>query len=79
MTDITIQTKPIPQCPECYEPMVLRKPKHGQTWRPFWGCSDYPDCQGTRKIMPDGTPEEDDWPYDHDDDWWAKDPDEGDR
>jgi len=40
--------------------MVLRRPKPHQDWSPFWGCPDYPDCQGVREIMSDGTPEEDD-------------------
>jgi len=27
---------------------------------PFWGCSQYPDCRGTRNIKEDGAPESDD-------------------
>jgi len=40
--------------------MRLRRPKQGQTYKPFWGCSQYPDCKGTRNIGEDGKPESDD-------------------
>jgi four helix bundle suffix protein len=33
-----------PNCPECGKPMRRRKSAKG----PFWGCSDYPNCRGTR-------------------------------
>lgn len=39
--------------------MKLRKPGPGATWDPFWGCMAYPDCKGTRDILPDGTAESD--------------------
>jgi ssDNA-binding Zn-finger/Zn-ribbon topoisomerase 1 len=39
--------------------MVLRKPKKHQDYDPFWGCSQYPECRGSRNIQEDGTPEED--------------------
>lgn len=56
-----IQTEPVPRCPECYGPMVLRRPKTPGTWDVFWGCQDYPQCKGTRHInFADGTPESDD-------------------
>ena len=61
MADIPIRTQPVPQCPECLEPMVLRKPKPGQTWRPFWGCSDYPACTGKLQIKDNGLPDEDEF------------------
>lgn len=51
-----IQVKPEPWCPECGAKMRLRRPKKGQDWQPFWGCSQYPDCEGTRGIAEDGTP-----------------------
>jgi len=35
-------------CPRCKAPMILRKPKNGQHWQPFYGCCRYPDCKGTR-------------------------------
>ena len=55
-----IRTKPEPYCPDCGGRMILRRPKKGQSRRPFWGCSQWPDCDGTRNIMADGQPEEDD-------------------
>ncbi len=38
-----------PACPDCGQPMRTRSSKKG----PFWGCSRFPDCQGTRNIVPD--------------------------
>ena len=55
-----IRLVPVPQCPECLENMVLRRPKAGQKWEPFWGCSDFPNCRGTLQIGDDGLPIEDD-------------------
>jgi disulfide bond formation protein DsbB len=52
-------TKPEPYCPICGAKMVLKRPKPNQDWKPFWGCSQYPDCKGSRGIMDDGTPEDD--------------------
>lgn len=56
-----IQIKPEPYCPACGAKMVLRRPKlHSVTqWEPFWGCSQFPDCRGTRNIGEDGKPETD--------------------
>lgn len=51
-------TKLLP-CPECGAPMKLRTPKPGQSWRAFLGCSQYPDCRGTRQLADDGEPEQD--------------------
>lgn len=34
-------------CPDCNKKMVSRKGKYGT----FWGCSDYPNCRGTRDSM----------------------------
>lgn len=36
----------MPKCPECGAKMKKRKSKYG----PFWGCTKYPECKGTRKI-----------------------------
>ena len=40
-----------PRCPKCGAPMMqrtIRKGTHqGET---FWGCTDYPKCDGTRRI-----------------------------
>ena len=54
-----IQTKPAPYCPDCGAKMVLKRPPEGAHWKPFWGCSEYPDCRGTRNVGPDGKPEDD--------------------
>lgn len=35
------------KCPKCDGPMQSRKSKHGV----FWGCLNYPECDGTRDSM----------------------------
>jgi ssDNA-binding Zn-finger/Zn-ribbon topoisomerase 1 len=55
-----IRTKPEPHCPDCGGRMKLRKPRPSQKWQAFWSCKEWPDCNGTREILPDGRPEEDD-------------------
>jgi DNA topoisomerase-1 len=54
-----IRIHPKPYCPNCGAQMVLRKPKGYKDYDPFWGCSQYPECRGSRNIKEDGTPEED--------------------
>lgn len=40
-----------PACPICGKPMLKRMQKKGQMQgREFWGCSDYPRCNGLRPI-----------------------------
>jgi four helix bundle suffix protein len=40
-----------PNCPNCGRPMILRTARKGQkAGQPFWGCSGYPDCRGTRMM-----------------------------
>ena len=40
-----------PSCPACGQPMRQRTAKSGpKAGRPFWGCSGYPDCWGTREM-----------------------------
>lgn len=40
-----------PACPKCGKPMLKRMQKKGQMQgREFWGCSDYPKCNGIRLI-----------------------------
>lgn len=40
-----------PQCPICGKTMVKRMQKRGEgQGREFWGCGDYPKCNGIRKI-----------------------------
>ena len=56
--NIGIRTEPAPYCPECGGKMKLRRPKPGQHYDPFWGCSSFPDCRGTRSITEDGLPED---------------------
>lgn len=40
-----------PNCPKCGKPMFRRVQRKGQMQgREFWGCSDYPNCNGTLPI-----------------------------
>lgn len=40
-----------PECPVCGKPMLRRVARKGQNaGRPFWSCSDYPNCRGTRPM-----------------------------
>ncbi len=40
-----------PSCPKCGKPMIRRMQKKGQgQGREFWGCSDYPGCNGIKSI-----------------------------
>jgi len=40
-----------PACPLCGKPMRRRTARQGaNVGKPFWGCSSYPDCRGTRKV-----------------------------
>ena len=42
-----------PQCPKCGKPMLRRMQRKGlHQGREFWGCSDYPNCNGIRHIEP---------------------------
>ena len=44
---------PGPACPVCGQPMVQRIARKGpHANQPFWGCSRYPDCKGTRAVTP---------------------------
>lgn len=41
----------VPACPACGAAMVKRVAKRGPTaGQPFWGCSLFPDCRGTRPL-----------------------------
>ena len=45
------KSKDSPECPLCGKPMLKRMQKKGQSQgREFWGCSDYPKCNGTRPF-----------------------------
>ena len=38
-----------PLCPRCQKPMRQRTARQGpRAGQPFWGCTGYPDCKGTR-------------------------------
>lgn len=40
-----------PHCPQCGKPMLKRTQKRGQNQgREFWGCSDYPRCNGALPL-----------------------------
>ena len=41
-----------PNCPQCGKPMVLRTARLGaHAGSRFWGCSGYPECSTTRKVV----------------------------
>ena len=41
-----------PLCPICGKPMIKRMAKKGiNSGKEFWSCSNYPECNGTRKIQ----------------------------
>jgi restriction system protein len=43
-----------PDCPLCGKLMVVRTARKGkQSGSQFWGCSEYPECRGTRKLQSD--------------------------
>jgi restriction system protein len=40
-----------PACPTCLKPMTMRTASRGpKASQPFWGCSAYPSCTGTRDF-----------------------------
>jgi four helix bundle suffix protein len=42
----------LPACPLCAKPMRLCTARIGsKTGERFWGCSAYPDCRGTRRVV----------------------------
>lgn len=50
------------KCPKCGGPMTPRSSSYGK----FWGCKDYPRCDGTRDSM--GRTKEE---REHEEDWGA--------
>lgn len=48
-----------PECPECGEDMVIRR--NGQTGEQFYGCSMFPQCDGTAQIETRERPDYPDW------------------
>jgi four helix bundle suffix protein len=60
-TDQTDQTdrsdQPAPHCPLCGKIMRQRTARRGKhAGSPFWGCSGYPDCRGTRPFSGEPAP-----------------------
>ncbi|MCX6909728.1 MAG: four helix bundle suffix domain-containing protein [Verrucomicrobia bacterium] len=50
-----------PLCPRCAKPMLQRTARKGpHAGQPFWGCSAYPDCTGTRPFTPSGQSDQSD-------------------
>ena len=47
-SDLREKIEKVTFCPKCGSAMILRTPKQGQTWKPFFGCSSFPDCKGSR-------------------------------
>lgn len=49
------ESKPvIPHCPLCNSLMVQRDARRGATaGMTFWGCTNYPECRGTRPYKPE--------------------------
>ena len=42
---------PAPDCPLCGKPMRRRTARQGtNAGKPFWGCTGYPGCIGTRPV-----------------------------
>ena len=44
-------------CPKCGGAMHTVNPKKNQTWKPFLGCDNYPECDGALRIKASGKPE----------------------
>ena len=49
--DAQVVAGDVPKCPECGRPMRKMLAKKGRNaGNPFWSCSTYPDCKGTRPV-----------------------------
>ncbi len=49
--DAAAVPEPVPDCPQCGKPMRRRVPRTGRrAGQAFWGCTDYPACNGTREM-----------------------------
>jgi len=57
-----IRVAPAPSCPKCGARMILRRPRPGDEWKPFWGCGDYPTCDGTLRPVTKAEGQETLWP-----------------
>lgn len=50
-TSISKRTSSSPACPRCGQPMQVKTARRGvNAGNQFWGCTDFPDCKGTRPI-----------------------------
>jgi len=52
--DAQVAAQVAPSCPKCGKPMrkmIARKGRNAGN--PFWSCTGYPDCDGTRNYMED--------------------------
>ena len=50
--DAQVAARGAPNCPKCGKPMrkvIARKGRNAGN--PFWACTGYPDCKGTRNYM----------------------------
>lgn len=45
-----MRVSPPPLCPVCGMKMRLRRPKPIDRWKPFWGCSAWPQCTATLQV-----------------------------
>lgn len=52
---VNFSPDPWPYCPDCGAKMVLRVRR--SDGKRFWGCSDFPDCRGSRNILENGEPD----------------------
>lgn len=57
-----IRVYPAPSCPTCGAVMRLRRTKTGDSWSAFWGCNDWPTCDGTRRPTTKAEAQENMWP-----------------
>ena len=49
--EVRAQNSDAPECPSCGKPMRQCTAKTGpKVGQPFWGCSSYPACKGTREF-----------------------------
>ena len=52
-TNAIVEKEAGPVCPMCGKSMRRRSARTGaKAGKPFWGCTGYPDCTGTREIAP---------------------------
>ena len=54
--DAQIAAQGAPKCPKCGKPMrkiIARKGRNAGN--PFWSCTGYPDCNGTRNFVAEGS------------------------